>query len=242
MHGDPLVVFSLPGAGAAAGRHADHRYDVGFADVRQILTALQEHGVRELVFAGGVPGREISAGGDSVLRTFLAANRDRSGQSLFRQGMALLESMGIAVRSPLDIRPDLAMPDGVLTVQAPTDTQWSDIGRGMAVAGRLAGEEIGQAVALLGGVVIAIEAAEGTDAMIARAGSLASGVVVTKAARPHQDPRFDLPTAGVETIERMRNARAAVLAMEAGRTLLIDRAAAVAAADEAGIVIVGVHP
>ncbi|HEY3248548.1 MAG TPA: UDP-2,3-diacylglucosamine diphosphatase LpxI [bacterium] len=240
--GRPLVVFRLPGAEPGAARAANHRYDVGYGEMRPILAALQEHGVRELVFAGGVPHVKLVDAGDSALRAFLDMHRDRTGQSLFLQGVALLEGMGVQVRSPLDLLPDLAMPEGVLTARGPTEGQWKDVARGLAIAGALAGEEVGQAVALFNGVVVAVEAADGTDATIARAGTLARGVVIIKAARPRQDPRFDLPAAGVETLQVMRDAGAAVLAMEAGRTLLVDREAAVASADQAGIVIVGVDP
>lgn len=240
--GRTLVVFSLPGAADGAARSADFRYAVGFGEMSPILAALRDHDVREIVFAGGVPrGRMVDAG-DAAFHTFFTSSRDRAGQAVFLEGTATLEGMGIQVRSPLDIRPDLAMPIGVLTARKPTETQWQDIHHGLAIAGILAGEEVGQVVALTRGVVVAIEAAEGTDATIARAGELARDVVIVKAARPGQDPRFDLPTAGVETIEVMRGAGAAVLAMEATHTLLVDRDAAVAAADDAGIVIVGIEP
>lgn len=238
--GRMLVVFSLPGAPAGAGRYADHRYEVGFGEMLPILAGLRDHEVHDVVFAGGVPRVRLIAAGDSAFEGLFTPVRDRDEQSRFAHGADRLGAMGIQVRSPLDIRPDLAMPPGVLTAQQPTDAQWKDIRRGVAVARMLAADEVGQVVALKGGVIVAIEAAEGTDATIIRAGGLAEGTVVVKVARPNQDPRFDLPTAGVETVQVMRDARAAVLAMEAGRTLLVDREAAVSSADEAGIAIVGV--
>jgi len=90
------------------------------------------------------------------------------------------------------------------------------------------------------GIVLAVEAAEGTDEAIRRGASYAQGVVVAKAARPHQDERFDLPAVGMQTIETLVGVRAAVLAVEAGRTLLLDRAEGLALADRSGIAIVGV--
>src|SRR2546427_694177 len=98
----------------------------------------------------------------------------------------------------------------------------------------------GQTVVLKRGVILAVEAAEGTDATIRRGGSLAAGSVVVKAARPDQDPRFDLPTIGAQTVGLLQEVGATVLAVEAGKTLLLDRVEALTVADRAGIAIVGV--
>ncbi|MGH2348977.1 MAG: LpxI family protein [bacterium] len=239
--GRTLVVFNFPGAAGGAARHADHHYEIALAEMAPVVARLQEHDVGELVFAGGVPRVMLVGVGDATFRTMYTADDDQPDQSRFLRGTAQLEAMGVTVLSPLDVRPDLAMPPGVLTSRAPIDEQWRDIGRGLRIARLLAADGVGQVVAVRRRVVVAIEAADGTDATIARAGGLARQVVIVKAARPEQDPRFDLPTAGVDTIQAMGRVGASVLAMDAGRTLLLDRADAVAQANEAGIAIVGVE-
>src|SRR5438128_45219 len=104
----------------------------------------------------------------------------------------------------------------------------------------LALDDADASVVLKRGVIPAVEAAEGTDATIRRGGSLAAGSVVVKAARPDQDPRFDLPTIGAQTVGLLQEVGATVLAVEAGKTLLLDRVEALTVADRAGIAMVGV--
>jgi DUF1009 family protein len=239
--GHVLVVISFDRAPAAAARLADHHYEIGLGELQSLLAVLQAHHVRELVSAGGIPRIPPPDRTDAAFRELTASGRERSGQSLFHRGVELLASRGIQMRGPLDLRPDLATPAGVLTARGPSPAQEDDIRHGMSLARMLAGEEIGQTIAVTRGVVVAVEAAEGTDETIRRAGAYAPAPVVVKAARPDQDLRFDLPTAGPETIDVMRRAGASVLALEAGRTLLLDREVALAQADEAGIVIVGVE-
>jgi DUF1009 family protein len=238
--GHVLVVLSFDRAPADAARLADYHYEIGLGELERLLAVLQEHHVRELVSAGGIPRIPPPDRADAAFQALTSSGRERPGQSLFHRGVALLASRGIQMRGPLDLRPDLATPAGVLTTRGPTPDQEYDIQHGMSLARMLAGEEIGQTIAVTRGVVVAVEAAEGTDETIRRAGAYASAAVIVKAARPDQDLRFDLPTAGPETIEMMRQAGASVLALEAGRTLLLDREIALAQADEAGIAIVGV--
>jgi DUF1009 family protein len=112
----------------------------------------------------------------------------------------------------------------------------------MSVAQTMAALDVGQTVVLKRGVMLAVEAAEGTDATIRRGGSMAAGSVVVKAARPNQDLRFDLPTIGMQTVALLEEIRATALAVEAGKTLLLNRPDALAAADRASITVVGVEP
>jgi DUF1009 family protein len=112
----------------------------------------------------------------------------------------------------------------------------------MPVARAVAALDVGQTVALKDGVILAVEAAEGTDATIQRAGAMVEGIRVIKAARPKQDERFDLPTIGAQTIDVLVSARAALLAVEARKTLLLDPKQTLAAADAAGIAFIGVEP
>ncbi len=130
--------------------------------------------------------------------------------------------------------------EGVLTRRAPTGDERVDLDFAYTVADAIAGLDIGQTIAVKSAAVVAVEAMEGTDAVIARAGQLAgSGVRIVKVAKPKQDMRFDVPVVGVATIEAMKATGATLLSVDAGKTLMIDGEAIITTADEAGIAIVG---
>ncbi len=151
---------------------------------------------------------------------------------LRERGMALIDST--AFLTPLMAR------EGVLTKRAPTDDERADLTFGYGIADVIAGLDIGQAIAVKSVAVVAVEAMEGTDQVIARAGQLAgAGVTIVKVAKPNQDMRFDVPVIGVATIRAMQAAGASTLSVDAEKTLMIDGDAIIAAADAAGIAIVG---
>jgi DUF1009 family protein len=162
----------------------------------------------------------------------------------------VLEDEGITLISSTAYLEPMLAPAGVLTQRAPDATERGDIEYGLTVARGIAGFDLGQTVVIAAGACVAVEAMEGTDATIARAGALFRAMedeastlerrlTVVKVAKPKQDMRFDVPVVGVPTIEAMLAAGATCLCIEAGRTLLFDRAAMVTAADAAGIAIVG---
>lgn len=154
------------------------------------------------------------------------------GDFLQERGIQLIDST--AFLTPLMAR------EGVLTRRAPSDEEQTDLAFGYRMADVIAGHDIGQTIAVKSAAVVAVEAMEGTDQVIARAGQLAgAGVVVVKVAKPKQDMRFDVPVVGVATVRAMQAAGAAVLSVDAGKTLMIDGDAVIAAADAAGIAIVG---
>jgi DUF1009 family protein len=129
---------------------------------------------------------------------------------------------------------------GQLTSRAPTTEEQQDLEFGRRMADAIAGLDIGQTVAVKSAAVVAVEAMEGTDAVIARAGQLAgAGVRIVKVAKPQQDMRFDVPVVGVSTIAAMAAAGASALSVDAGKTLMIDGEAILHAADAAGISIIG---
>ncbi len=151
---------------------------------------------------------------------------------LRERGMELIDST--AFLTPLMAR------EGVLTKRAPTDDERADLTFGYGIADVIAGLDIGQAIAVKSVAVVAVEAMEGTDQVIARAGQLAgAGVTIVKVAKPNQDMRFDVPVIGVATIRAMQAAGASTLSVDAEKTLMIDGDAIIAAADAAGIAIVG---
>jgi hypothetical protein len=127
-----------------------------------------------------------------------------------------------------------------MTRRGPTDEEQKDLDVGYHVADAVAGLDIGQTIVVKSAAVVAVEAMEGTDAVISRAGQLAgTGTCVVKVAKPNQDMRFDVPVVGVSTIQAMKAAGATLLSVDAGKTLMIDGEAITRAADEAGIAIVG---
>ena len=129
---------------------------------------------------------------------------------------------------------------GVLTKRRPTDEEEKDFAFGYRMADAVAALDIGQTIAVKQQAVVAVEAMEGTDAVIARAAALAGGGVrIVKVAKPKQDMRFDVPVIGVATIQAMRAADATALSIDAGKTLVIDGDAVFACADEAGITVIG---
>jgi DUF1009 family protein len=133
--------------------------------------------------------------------------------------------------------------EGVLTRRAPTDDEQVDLAFGYRIADAIAGLDIGQTIAVKSSAVVAVEAMEGTDLVIARAGQLAgAGVRIVKVAKPNQDMRFDVPVVGVATIDAMKAAGATVLSIDAGKTLMLDGDAIIGAANDAGIAIVGRLP
>jgi DUF1009 family protein len=133
----------------------------------------------------------------------------------------------------------LLAPEGVLTARTPSDDEQRDIAFGYRMADAIAALDIGQSIAVKDSAVIAVEAMEGTDEMIRRAGRLAGpGARIVKVAKPNQDMRFDVPVVGVATVEAMAGAGVTALSIDARRTLVFDRAALAAVADRAGIAIV----
>jgi len=156
---------------------------------------------------------------------------DAVAQELDREGISLLDCTRFLTQ--------VLVEPGVLTRRAPTAREWDDIRFGQEVARTVAQSKIGQTVVVKNGTVLAVEAIEGTDAAVRRGAELGrGGVVVVKVCRPDHDFRFDVPVVGPATLAVLREVGGTVLAVEAKRTLLLDREEALALADEAGIAVV----
>ncbi|MGH2398518.1 MAG: LpxI family protein [bacterium] len=238
-----VVAVTVEGDGAVLAGMVDTSYRAGFGELRRIIDLFTSRGVRRVLFAGRVSRARLLGEGDDVFRDRVQRLGNRGDQIVFQQvGVEMLAQAGIDVASPLEFVGHLRVDEGILTTRAPTDTEWEDVRVGMRLARAISGLDLGQTVVLKHGIVLAVEAAEGTDEAIRRGGSYALGVAVAKSARPNQDPRFDIPAVGLQTIETMVGVRAAVLAVEAGGTLLLDRDECLALADRSGITIVGVPP
>lgn len=170
---------------------------------------------------------------------FLRPRRANNDDSLLLGLIREFRAYGLECVSALDLCPELLVREGVLTRRRPTAAEAKDIAVGWALAREMGRLDVGQSVMIRDRAVIAVEAIEGTDLAIRRAGELCggSGFVVVKVAKPAQDMRFDVPTVGVQTIESMKAAGGKVLAIEAGRTILIDEAETLTLADRYGIAV-----
>lgn len=175
-----------------------------------------------------------------IIRFWLARQRRANNDdSLLLDLIAEFRRDGLVCVSALDLCPELLVKEGILTRRKPSAAELLDIQIGWDLAREMGRLDVGQSVMIRARAVLAVEAVEGTDQAIARAGELCrrGGFVVVKVAKPQQDKRFDVPTVGVQTIETMRAAGATALAIEAGRTILLDEAETVARADKYGIAI-----
>jgi DUF1009 family protein len=215
---------------------------VSLGQLGKCISLLKESGVTQAVMAGQVKHTKLFADiiPDMTLLAVLMRLKARNTDALIAGVAGVLGDHGITLLDSTAFLAPLLAGAGVLTNRQPTDDERADLEFGYRVADTIAGLDVGQTIAVKSGAVVAVEAMEGTDAVIARAGQLAGrGVRIVKVAKPNQDMRFDVPVVGVSTIQAMAAAGATVLSIDAGKTLMIDGAAIVKAADEAGVAIVG---
>jgi DUF1009 family protein len=206
------------------------------------IDLLKREGVSRAVMAGQVKHTKLFADivPDLTLLGVLMRLKAKNTDALIAGVADVLRDHGIELLDSTAFLAPLLAREGLLTRKAPSGEQQIDLQFGYRIADAIAGMDIGQTIAVKSSAVVAVEAMEGTDALIARAGQLAGGgVSIVKVAKPNQDMRFDVPVIGVSTIDAMRRAGAAALSVDAGKTLMIDGDAIVKAADEAGIAIVG---
>ena len=229
-------------AEAAARQPASQLHWVSLGQLGTAIELLQKAGVTQAVMAGQVKHAKIFSGivPDRVLLSVLLKLRSKNTDALISAVADVLGDHGITlIDSTAFLAPLLARP-GVLTRRAPGDDEHGDLVFGYPTADALAALDIGQTIVVKEVAVVAVEAMEGTDDVIARAGRLAGpGCSVVKVAKPGQDMRFDVPVVGVATIEAMRAAGATTLSVDAGKTLLVDGDRVIQAADAAGIAMVG---
>jgi len=234
---------TFPELSDAAGRHGAAIHWISLGQLGRCISVLQDAGVTHAVMAGQVKHTKIFAGGiipDLTFMSVLSKLRSKNTDGLIGAVAQVLHDKGIElIDSTLLLQPLLARA-GVLTRRPPSAEERQDFEFGYRVADAIAALDVGQTVAVKHQAVVAVEAMEGTDEVIGRAGYLAgTGVVIVKVAKPNQDMRFDVPVIGVATIQAMRVAGARALSVDAGRTLVIDGDAVFAAADDAGIAVVG---
>jgi len=233
------------------GASAVHWLSLG--ELSKLIELFQREGVTRAIMAGQVKHKQIfsSIKPDWRLAKLLLSLTTRNTDSLIGAVSKVLADEGITLMNSTELLEPMLVREGVLTVRAPSDSELTNITYGRAVARHLARFDIGQTVVVAEAACVAVEAMEGTDATILRAGeimkstalgnepsTLSRALTVVKVAKPNQDMRFDVPVVGLHTIDTMQQVGATCLALDTGRCLLLDKEAALAAANEAGISIV----
>jgi DUF1009 family protein len=233
-------------ASAELQKIATRLHWVSLGELSKTIDLMHQEGVKQAVMAGQVKHNKIFSAirPDWKLAKLLVSLPRKNTDALIGAVARALEDEGIRlVDSTLFLKPLVPDP-GVLTRRAPNEHEAEDIAYGLGVARQIASMDIGQTAVVADRACVAVEAMEGTDETIARAARITGGkpLVVVKVSKPGQDMRFDVPVVGLPTIEQMRGVGATALAVDAGRTLLFDRAKLIELADGAGIAIQAFPP
>jgi DUF1009 family protein len=242
--GRPMLVAAVrEEADPALEGLADGFHWVGLGELSKLIELLKRERVTHAVMAGQVKHARIlsSIRPDWRLMKLLASLPRRNTDALIGGVAKVLSEEGITLLDSTAFLKPLLAPPGTLTRRAPNADERANIEYGLGVARELARLDIGQTVVVAERACLAVEAMEGTDAVILRAAALSHGkpLTVVKVAKPSQDMRFDVPVVGPSTVRIMQQANATALSVEAGRTLLLDREDFLKLADEAGLAVVG---
>jgi hypothetical protein len=234
---------TFPELNDAAARHGAAIHWISLGQLGTCIKLLEQSGVTHAVMAGQVKHNKIFSSGiipDMTLLSVLRKLASRNTDGLIGAVAGVLGEHGIQLMDSTALLQPLLARDGVLTRRVPTADEQADFTFGYRMADSIAALDIGQTVVVKAQAVVAVEAMEGTDDVIGRAGRLAGrGTVVVKVAKPKQDMRFDVPVIGVATIDAMKAAGATALSIDAGKTLMLDGDAVIAAANAANLTVVG---
>jgi UDP-2,3-diacylglucosamine hydrolase len=223
--------------------HVDRIHWIKIGQLNKLIKAFKEDGVHQAVMLGGIKKTHVFTTLRPDFRTLALATRLAlwKDDDILRELAKELEREGIVICESTFGLEGILVEEGTLTSRTPSEKEWEDIRYGWEVAHEIGRLDIGQCVVIKDRVVVAVEAVEGTDEAIKRGGLLVKeGAVVVKRSKPQQDLRFDLPAVGPRTIEVMASVKASVLAIEAGRTILLDREIMLDKARSARIAIVGI--
>jgi DUF1009 family protein len=247
--GRPVVAVGFHGVTSARlDGEVDELHRIHLGELGKLVANLRRAGVRDVVMAGKVSKQHLfgdleALRPDARALAFFAGLRDWRDDSILGGLAELLAGEGLVLCAQLEQVPELGAREGLLGAVALEPAQAEDVRFGWPLAKAIAGLDIGQTLVVKSRAVIAVEAIEGTDQAIRRGGELSGGgAVVVKVAKPRQDPRFDLPAIGLDTLDALVAAGARALAFEAGGTIVLDRPELVRRADAAGIALLGVGP
>lgn len=254
-HGGRTAILAIRGhADQALEPFADEYGEVGVAEIGRAIAFFNAAGVRRATMAGKIHKTRLFAKGAwrhhvpdwTGLKTFwphfISRKRDNRDDSLLSAIARAFDAKGVQICPATDFAPELLAEAGVLAGRMPR-SRLADVAFGWRLAKELGRHDIGQTVVVRDRAPVALEAIEGTDECIRRAGLLcpSGGLVVVKVAKPHQDERFDMPTIGIGTLESLRTAGADLLVIEAGRTILVGAAELFSFAASSGITIASFH-
>ncbi|MFH1440836.1 MAG: UDP-2,3-diacylglucosamine diphosphatase LpxI [Candidatus Omnitrophota bacterium] len=223
---------------------ADKIYWIGLGEFSRLFDIFKSEGITKLVMAGQISPRRLfskEVNRDPQLRELLSNIKDKRADTIFAAIADKLSSAGFELLDSTIFIQDLLPKKGTLTVKQPSEQVLEDVRFGFDLAKQVGSLDIGQTVAVKNKAIVAVEALEGTDNLIRRAGRIGrEGITVVKVSKPKQDNRFDVPVVGLNTVKSLIRAHAACLAIEAGKTLFIDKEQSVNLADKKGLVIVAV--
>lgn len=242
--GSPPLVLTLRKDTEALAPFASDVVSFRFPNLTRAVRELKARGVTSLILAGRVEKRTIyflPALFDPITRSVLAS-ADRDDHSLLGAFVEAFEREGVTVVPYWQILPEFLAREGRMSSRSPSGSEREDVACGKKVLEVTLPCSFGQAVVVAEGAVVAVEAMEGTDAMIERAGKLSGRGVVVKMMRRDQDLRYDLPTVGPDTIRLMAAAGLSCLALEADRTLVLEPDVTLSLADQKGIAVWGIRP
>ena len=239
-------------ASAELGDVCDSYVTAGLARLGKAVRVFKRHGVRDAVMAGKIekvvlfhPRRMLRLLPDwrTIHMWLRYASRNKTDDTILLAVIREFSRDNIHFHSALDFCPELLVNHGFLTRRKPSPAQWRDITFGWEIAKEMGRLDIGQTIIVSDTAVIAVEAIEGTDRAIQRAGTLCTrgGFSVVKVAKPQQDRRFDVPTIGLETIQTMHESGGRVLAIESNQTILLDAEETLQLANRLGIAIVALN-
>lgn len=242
--GRPMLVAAIrEEADPGLERLADGFHWIGLGELSKLIEVLKGSGVTHAVMAGQVEHARIfsSIRPDWRLLKLLMSLPRKNTDSLIGAVASVLAEEGITLLDSTAFLKPLLADEGPLTRRAPNADERANVEYGLRVARELARLDIGQTVVIAERACVAVEAMEGTDAVIQRAATLSQGrpLTVVKVAKPSQDMRFDVPVVGPSTARTMQQANATALSIEAGKTLLLDKEELLRLADDAGIAVVG---
>jgi len=223
-------------------RFVDKLYWLKVKDFTKLFRILQDENIKEAIMAGQINPMHLfskAASSSGELSDFLNSIEDKRADTIFNAIAKRLQSVGVSLIDSTTYLSDYLPKKGILTKASPDQDILDDINFGFCIAKTLGQADVGQTVVVKKRIVVAVEAVEGTDATIKRAGKIAGrGLVVVKTSKPNQDKRFDIPLVGLKTIKNLAKIKASCLAIEAEKTILLDRKKCIRFANSKNIHIV----
>jgi len=226
------------------GKVVDEVVWLKISEYSRMFEIFKSRGISKVVMAGQISPRRLFSKEimqDTQLRKILHEIKDKKADTIFGAIAKKMEESGLVLSNSISLMDEYLPKKGTLTKREPTHGEWEDVHFGFELAKEMGMLDIGQTVAVKERAVVAVEALEGTDNLIRRAGRIArGGAVIIKVSKPKQDLRFDIPVVGLGTVKNLVRIKAACLAIEAGKTIFIDRQASLELADQKGISVVAV--